>query len=143
MKKNRIIILIFFILLLFVTDGTASPFWPVKDIVRSEQPPVIKHNIKMYLALLFNYYHYGVSPNDFSACPFNPTCSYFAKLSVKKFGVVGILMATDRLMRDNYWSSLGDYPTINGKFIDKPSWHYLPYYWRLNNENITLVLPDN
>ena len=144
MKKTiLLVILLLFIKIAYSDNVFSSPLWPVRDNIIVEKVPAVQSPVSIYLKLLFNYYHYGISPNDFSACPFNPTCSYFAKQSVEKFGFLGIFIAADRLMRDNFWSSLGDYPTINGKLIDKPSWHYLPYYRRLNEKNINFVIPYN
>ena len=56
----------------------------------------------LLMALLFRLYKNAVSSQDRPACGFHPSCSEFALLAVKKYGLIrGIIMTADRLLRCN------------------------------------------
>ncbi len=136
-----VLVVVIIIFSLFPLYGSERGIWPshphrgkVHQMMKPPAPPAIVVN---WIAF---FYHRFISPNDYSHCPFNPTCSHFMFQSIKEFGIVGIIMGTDRLMRDNFWSREGKYPEINGRLIDPPRWHYLPYYWRLDLEKIDFLL---
>jgi putative component of membrane protein insertase Oxa1/YidC/SpoIIIJ protein YidD len=71
---------------------------------------------------LLSLYQAYLSPLDMSACPFTPTCSEYARQAIEKYGLIaGVIMAADRLQRDN---GLGDrfYPRDpqSGRLLDPP-----------------------
>ena len=125
--------------LIYGSEGGLWPFSPAHT-QESRMPGLEKFPV---FSMLLKFYHFYISPNDFSQCPFNPSCSMFMELSVKKFGVTGLLMGFDRLTRDNPWSEEGFYPKIKGHFLDPPEWHYLPFYRELHLEKVDLLLPPD
>ncbi len=73
-------------------------------------------------ASLIRFYQLFISPQDASACPFEPTCSEYAKQAVYTYGfAAGVVMAADRLQRCH---GLGGrfYPRDpdSGRLIDPP-----------------------
>lgn len=65
-------------------------------------------------------YREGISPVDGPSCPYEPTCSGFARHAVKAHGpLLGVFMAGDRLMRCNGSSHLR-YPRVGpeGRYHD-------------------------
>lgn len=76
------------------------------------------------------YVYQGVmSQQIFSNCPYELSCSNFAKQSLKEFGLFkGVALATDRLTRCNRLSSADFHPirfNKNGKVDDFPSYYHL------------------
>jgi len=61
-------------------------------------------------------------------CNYNPSCSRFARAAVEEHGLVGMLMASDRLLRCNpdAWRFLGvEYQLNRGKLREDPREYYL------------------
>lgn len=53
-------------------------------------------------ALFFVFYKKYISPQDIARCVFYPSCSEYAMQAITKHGfIIGVFMATDRLMRCN------------------------------------------
>lgn len=78
------------------------------------------------------YVYQGVmSQQIFSNCPYEMSCSNFAKQSLKEFGLFkGVALATDRLTRCNRLSSADFHPirfNKNGKVEDFPSYYHLEH----------------
>jgi putative component of membrane protein insertase Oxa1/YidC/SpoIIIJ protein YidD len=74
------------------------------------------------VSFLFLGYKAFLSSQDASRCGFSPSCSEYAVLSVKRFGlIVGVMSAFDRLSRCNGLSpELYDYDEDKNLLIDKP-----------------------
>lgn len=68
------------------------------------QLPKETNPIKIVISSGFSLYQKFISPSQGDVCNFEPSCSHFAKKSIKKYGLWGCLMATDRLMRCNPWA---------------------------------------
>ncbi len=136
--KSMFFALVTFLLALNLCAGNLN--WPEKDSVKGNVELTIHSSPIQTIFLVLNFYRKGISPNDFTACPFIPSCSRFMEESIESFGWVGLLMGFDRLMRDNPWVSEGYYYYRRGHYLDPPSWHYLPYYWRLNVETLDILL---
>jgi putative membrane protein insertion efficiency factor len=84
--------------------------------------------VKILLEVLLLAYQRGVSPVDGPSCPFHPTCSQYARQSLRKRGVAeGILMTGDRLMRCN-GTGQERYPRSgpNGSLSDPPVFETTP-----------------
>jgi putative membrane protein insertion efficiency factor len=78
--------------------------------------------LKLAGAALVRFYQAFISPQDASACPFDPTCSEYAKRAVLKYGLIaGAVMAADRYQRCNGLSARF-YPRdpATGRLIDPP-----------------------
>ncbi len=55
---------------------------------------------RMTMLVLINGYQRWISAQDLSVCNFNPSCSRFSALAVRKGGFVrGLLLTGDRLLR--------------------------------------------
>ena len=120
--------------------GSEGGLWPSNSVHTQESRMLGTEKFPVF-SLIFKFYHFYISPNDFSQCPFNPSCSMFMEMSLKKFAITGLLMGFDRLTRDNPWSEEAFYPKLKGHYLDPPEWHYLPFYMELNIEKIDLLLP--
>ncbi len=78
--------------------------------------------IKFAGAALVRFYQLFISPQDVSACPFDPTCSEYARQAIYKYGLAaGVVMAADRLQRCNGFSARS-YPRdpATGRLVDPP-----------------------
>jgi putative component of membrane protein insertase Oxa1/YidC/SpoIIIJ protein YidD len=74
---------------------TASPETTHKSYYSPSTPGIV---FDFYVSLFQRY----ISPVDGARCQLYPTCSQYARLSLKKHGgVLGFIMSADRLMRDN------------------------------------------
>ncbi|MCG9879821.1 MAG: membrane protein insertion efficiency factor YidD [Bacteroidia bacterium] len=87
-----------------------------KDLIYTTQKPPIEHNHTG----LHGFYKKYISSQDGSNCQFYPSCSHYAKLSIKKHGMLlGIFLGADRLLRCN--GKTDDYITdTDNKAIDQP-----------------------
>jgi putative membrane protein insertion efficiency factor len=78
--------------------------------------------LKMAGSALVRFYQVFISPQDIPSCPFDPTCSEYAKRAVMKYGLLaGVILAADRYQRCNGLSSRF-YPRdpASGRLIDPP-----------------------
>lgn len=67
--------------------------------------------MKFLLLGLIRFYQYAISPLLPPRCRFRPTCSQYAVLAVKKYGVVkGSWLALKRISRCHPWGGCGDDP---------------------------------
>jgi len=85
----------------FITTYNRTPFVRPSP---APVPPDFRKTGELALAgeALLVFYQTYLSPLDASHCPFAPTCSEYARQAIEKYGlVVGIIMAADRLQRDN------------------------------------------
>lgn len=96
--------------------------------------------------IFFDFYKKTVSPvkSSVSHCQFEPSCSRFAKESVKEYGFpIGVMLTADRLIR----CSGGDadrwhYPYKNRKFIDYPQMNYIFGEGGMHNTSF-FYIPEN
>jgi len=75
-------------------------------------------------------YQMVISPSQGDVCNFSPSCSYFAKSAIAKYGPLwGTLMASDRLMRCNPWAyqHFDTYYSgiVDGKIYDPPENNFI------------------
>jgi len=74
--------------------------------------------------VMYTYQHV-VSPLLSRSCPYEITCSNFAKLSIHDWGLVkGVFIAADRVLRCNRISVMDTSPLnidLSGKIIDDPA----------------------
>ncbi len=69
---------------------------------------------------LIHFYRKVISPQDGQTCLFDPSCSKYSLMSIKKYGIIkGLLMTGDRLLRCNF-TKYGHYTVLNSRFIDPP-----------------------
>jgi uncharacterized protein len=78
-------------------------------------------------AVMYSYQHV-ISPLLSRSCPYQISCSNFAKLSIREWGPFkGVFISADRILRCNRLSLLNISPLkINpktGKILDEPSWY--------------------
>ncbi len=121
--RNRLIIIILFMFILSIScysqlmKGTIWYYeeYPVVDSTeynkyfknyekrkqRDSSPWMIVNPIKFGMVLFIKTYQFFFSQLDGSHCQFRPSCSHFGVLAVKKYGLKGILMTADRLLRCN------------------------------------------
>ena len=89
----------------------------------------IFHQINPIVILLkgaMYFYQNSLSQQLSKQCPYEITCSNFAKESIKEFGLIkGIIISTDRIMRCNRISLFDvfplDYNPETNKIVDYPS----------------------
>lgn len=73
-------------------------------------------------------YQHVISPQLSSPCPYQISCSNFAKQSIEDFGIIkGTALAADRLMRCNRISLLNvpplDFDPVTHHIVDDPRWY--------------------
>lgn len=103
------------------------------DILKTKKEnPVAKYNpVSLTLKGSMWLYQHVISPELSSPCPYEISCSNFAKKSIEEFGVVkGMAIAADRLMRCNRISLMEipamDFDPVSHHILDDPSrykWH--------------------
>ncbi|MBN2354220.1 MAG: membrane protein insertion efficiency factor YidD [Spirochaetales bacterium] len=94
-----------------------SPTPPADDLLSTQTS-----ELKLAGAALLRFYQVFISTQDVPSCPFEPTCSEYAKQAVYTYGLLaGSIMAVDRYQRCN-GLDLGIYPRdpVTGRFIDPP-----------------------
>lgn len=82
-------------------------------------------------------YRFFISDVDGDNCSFNPTCSSFFIMAVKRTNILqGTLMFADRFTRDLNLFKLGSYPRVpDGHFYDPVT------LYTLNKGNIKIISP--
>ncbi len=81
-------------------------------------PSVFSNPTKLSAWLVIKTYQLTLSELQPDVCNFHPSCSRYGEAAVKKYGVIGVLMAGDRLLRCNptSWLYLGEeYELEEGK----------------------------
>ncbi len=81
-------------------------------------PSVFSNPPKLSAWLVIKTYQLTLSELQPDVCNFHPSCSRYGEAAVKKYGVIGVLMAGDRLLRCNptSWLYLGEeYELEEGK----------------------------
>ncbi len=68
------------------------------------QPLKETNPVKIVISSGFSLYQKIVSPAQGDVCNFEPSCSQFAKKAIEKYGLWGVLMGAERLMRCNPWA---------------------------------------
>ncbi|MEO0248572.1 MAG: membrane protein insertion efficiency factor YidD [candidate division WOR-3 bacterium] len=100
----------------------------VPVILLSLAPSVFSNPAKLSAWLVIKTYQLTLSELQPDVCNFNPSCSRYGEAAVKKYGVIGILMAGDRLMRCNptSWLYLGEeYDMRGGKLHENQDDYYI------------------
>ncbi len=96
--------------------------------------------------IYFNFYKEIVSPvkSSVSHCQFEPSCSGFAKESIKEYGFpVGILLTADRLIRcSGGTADKNHYPYKNRKFIDYAQMNFIFGKGGMHNASFSYI-PEN
>lgn len=57
--------------------------------------------VKFLMFNLIYFYQNFISSQDEPSCMFEPSCSQFNNQAIKKYGLIGILMGSDRVQRCN------------------------------------------
>lgn len=87
--------------------------------------------VSLLLSSSLFVYQGVMSQQIFSNCPYELSCSNFAKQALKEFGLFkGVALATDRLTRCNRLSSADFHPiriNKNGKVDDFPSFYHFDH----------------
>ncbi|MGB9589360.1 MAG: membrane protein insertion efficiency factor YidD [candidate division WOR-3 bacterium] len=89
---------------------------------------VFSNPAKLSAWLVIKTYQLTLSELQPDVCNFNPSCSRYGEAAVKKYGLAGILMAGDRLMRCNptSWLYLGEeYDLRAGKLHENQEDYYI------------------
>lgn len=69
---------------------------------------MLKSLILMFLLGLIKFYRLGISPFIPSRCRFLPTCSEYAYLALKEYGILqGLNLTVKRLLRCHPWGDVG------------------------------------
>lgn len=104
-------------------DGTPPPADSLSTAFRREAVPGEGPGpLRAFLELLVSAYREGISPLDGPTCPFEPSCSRFARQAVALHGpAAGAILAGDRLLRCN-GTGHHRYPRVGpgGKLHDPP-----------------------
>lgn len=81
-----------------------------------------KNGVQSVFSLLFLGYKSFISSQDNNQCGFEPSCSEYAMLSLKKHGfIIGVMDACDRLLRCNGLNpDKYEYNEDSDLLIDKP-----------------------
>ncbi|MFZ5470598.1 MAG: membrane protein insertion efficiency factor YidD [Myxococcota bacterium] len=80
---------------------------PVTSEVRRASAPLRSlRGDDTFFQLSYDFYRTVVSPIDGARCAHRPTCSRYGLLSVRRHGVVGMLLTFDRLLRAGESSAL-------------------------------------
>jgi len=74
-----------------------SPGHPVTREVHAA--PQRRAGDETFLRVAFEFYRTVVSPIDGPTCPHRPTCSLYGLQAVRRYGVVGLWLTIDRLLR--------------------------------------------
>lgn len=91
--------------------------------------PVARYNpVSLVLKGSMWAYQHVISPQLSSPCPYEISCSNFAKQSIQDFGIIkGTAIAADRLMRCNRISLLNvpplDFDPKTHHIVDDPRWY--------------------
>jgi putative component of membrane protein insertase Oxa1/YidC/SpoIIIJ protein YidD len=77
------------------------------------------NEVKLLANLLLFFYQALISPQDRPSCIFTPTCSEYARLAIRRHGLLGLIMASDRLQRCNRFDR-DVYPVdrATGRYVD-------------------------
>lgn len=116
MVKNTFFLLLFFLGIVGASTGRAQEIEPdIQDSLRfisrcndfSDKPK--SHSKKWWkeetnelrgtAMLLIQIYQKWLSPQDTPSCNFTVTCSRFAWESIRMYGIIGVFMTADRLLR--------------------------------------------
>jgi len=93
-------------------------------IIVLAQPNQETNPVTIVFSASLSLYQEIISSSQGDVCNFSPSCSYFAKTAIAKYGPLwGSFMAADRLMRCNLWSyqHVGTYyPGIKDRKIVDP-----------------------
>ncbi|MDI6766890.1 MAG: membrane protein insertion efficiency factor YidD [Bacteroidota bacterium] len=81
-------------------------------LLNIEQPSF--NIIKILSDDLISYYQSNISPLSINRCPFEISCSNYAKEVISKYGIIGLIMFTDRYF---YRENVGVFQ--NYKIIEK------------------------
>jgi putative component of membrane protein insertase Oxa1/YidC/SpoIIIJ protein YidD len=76
-------------------------------------------------SLLYVYQHF-ISSQTEPSCMFSPSCSQFTKLAIHKYGLMGVLMGSDRVLRCNGLGIVYYAKTGLNEYVDDPIEEY--YY---------------
>tara|TARA_B100001175_G_C19244044_1_gene511427 strand:- start:360 stop:584 length:225 start_codon:yes stop_codon:yes gene_type:complete len=64
--------------------------------------------VSKFFILLIKFYQMFFSPISGKSCRFNPTCSNYAILSIKKFGIIkSIFLIIKRIFKCHPWGGSG------------------------------------
>lgn len=91
-------------------------------------PSVFSNPAKLSAWVVIKTYQLTLSELQPDVCNFHPSCSRYGEAAVKNYGLVGVLMATDRLLRCNpaSWAFLGEeYDLRQGKLHENQEDYYI------------------
>lgn len=108
--------LYFILLICFSLNLSAQKIALRKDLIHYSH----SNQVKQSYSGLHGFYKKYISSQDGSNCQFSPSCSHYAKLSIKKHGfILGVFLGSDRILRCN--GRTDDYFTDkDNKAIDHP-----------------------
>jgi len=85
-------------------------------LVNPQKKMLFYNPLHLALAGMMYFYQKQVSQQLSTSCMYNPSCSSYSKLLIKRFGIIkGIICSSDRLMRCNRMSGA----SANKNDIDK------------------------
>ena len=73
---------------------------PLKLFRLPSDPPPLS-TAEAALTFWFRLYQHFITPANGPTCTFTPTCSAYAYQAVRRYGLVGVLMGVERLMRSH------------------------------------------
>lgn len=75
---------------------------PIPDAVPAAEAAPTGNPVTGVLLMGIGYYRSDIGPRSISRCPFRTSCSRFAQLSLRRWGILGVVPFTDRfLYREN------------------------------------------
>jgi putative component of membrane protein insertase Oxa1/YidC/SpoIIIJ protein YidD len=80
------------------SDNVSMPV-PVRLLSSSPDDTYLVNEIHIIAKLALEIYQHGISPQDRSACIFEPSCSQYMKEALSALGIRGFFMGLDRLHR--------------------------------------------
>lgn len=111
MSRKSLIVLILLSVMLSVRGEITPP-----DTSRTEPSSNL---IKALVRNLFTVYEKGITVTETHNCPMTPNCSRFSKIAIEREGLIkGLLLTSDRLIRDNKFAHHYYPKDERGKLID-------------------------
>jgi len=134
LKQSLILLLIFTMSTAFADEKeNLTLFFKVRENLSAQVESIGTDNALTFNSLneltllsqaLLRFYQLFISSQDVPRCPFEPTCSEYARQAIANYGFTcGLLMALDRFQRCN---GLGAwyYPHLkNSRLFDPPAWN--------------------
>lgn len=89
-----------------------SPRHPVTRDAQFHGPAAPDRDPDTFFRLSYDVYVHVITPIDGPRCVHRPTCARYALLAVRRYGVLGLLLCVDRLLRGAESSAVRSLPMV-------------------------------